>query len=197
MGVNRFIFGGVTKFDITGDTVTPETLAKGYTAHDKTGSQITGTMESGGGGDYAFFVTTLNYSTKLTSTQRTLVTQQELVNAGIISSTSRRIDQEWNNYRVVLNADHGSITHSTRQILRCMVQSMAISYGSSSYYYKQLLYHANSTTSMSTAHSNALATTNTTGYLYISTSGIQLTPSSSYGLGVGPYTLTVICWGKK
>lgn len=35
--------------DLTGDSVTPETLGKGVTAHDKTGAPIVGTMESGGG----------------------------------------------------------------------------------------------------------------------------------------------------
>lgn len=35
--------------DLTGDTVTPETLAKGATAHNAKGEPITGTMESGGG----------------------------------------------------------------------------------------------------------------------------------------------------
>jgi hypothetical protein len=34
--------------DLTGDSVTPETLGKGVTAHDKTGAPIVGTMESGG-----------------------------------------------------------------------------------------------------------------------------------------------------
>lgn len=35
--------------DLTEDSVTPETLGKGVTAHDKTGAPIVGTMESGGG----------------------------------------------------------------------------------------------------------------------------------------------------
>lgn len=37
--------GGVANFtDLSGDTVTPETLANGVTAHDKSGTKITGTM---------------------------------------------------------------------------------------------------------------------------------------------------------
>lgn len=47
MAVNKVIFGGETVIDLTNDTVTPETLAKGVTAHDKSGAAITGTMQSG------------------------------------------------------------------------------------------------------------------------------------------------------
>ena len=34
---------GMSKVDLTGDTVAPNTLLTGTTAHDKTGAQITGT----------------------------------------------------------------------------------------------------------------------------------------------------------
>ncbi|MGM9763496.1 MAG: leucine-rich repeat domain-containing protein [Candidatus Cryptobacteroides sp.] len=47
---NKIIFAGETLIDLTGDTVAPETLGNGVTAHDKSGAQIVGTMESGGGG---------------------------------------------------------------------------------------------------------------------------------------------------
>ena len=43
--VNKVIVNGVTKIDLTGDTVTPSTLIKGATAHDKSGAPITGTNE--------------------------------------------------------------------------------------------------------------------------------------------------------
>lgn len=39
---------GDVLIDLTNDTVTPETLAEGVTAHDKSGALITGTMKSGG-----------------------------------------------------------------------------------------------------------------------------------------------------
>lgn len=41
--INKLVLNNETKFDLTGDTVTPDKLAAGYTAHDKSGSQITGT----------------------------------------------------------------------------------------------------------------------------------------------------------
>lgn len=52
MAVNKVEINGQTAIDLTQDTVTPGTLQKGYTAHDKSGTKITGTLEtsSSGGG---------------------------------------------------------------------------------------------------------------------------------------------------
>lgn len=47
MGVSKVVFGAVSIMDISDSTVTPETLAKGKTAYDKTGEKITGTAEIG------------------------------------------------------------------------------------------------------------------------------------------------------
>lgn len=49
MADNSFYHGGMTLVDITKDTVTADTLAKGVTAHDKDGNSLVGTMEGGGG----------------------------------------------------------------------------------------------------------------------------------------------------
>lgn len=43
MAINKVIYGGRTLIDLTGDTITAEDLAKGVTAHDKSGAPITGT----------------------------------------------------------------------------------------------------------------------------------------------------------
>lgn len=43
--VNKLVKDGVTKFDLTSDTVTPETLAEGVTAHDASGAQIVGVAD--------------------------------------------------------------------------------------------------------------------------------------------------------
>lgn len=45
MARNKIVYYGETLMDLTADTVTPETLLKGQTAHDKSGEQITGTCE--------------------------------------------------------------------------------------------------------------------------------------------------------
>ena len=41
---NQIIVNGETILDLRSDTVTPATLQKGYTAHDKSGTKITGTL---------------------------------------------------------------------------------------------------------------------------------------------------------
>lgn len=43
MAINKIIYGGNTLIDLTGDTITPDQLAQGVTAHDKSGAVITGT----------------------------------------------------------------------------------------------------------------------------------------------------------
>lgn len=43
MAINKIIYGGNTLIDLTGDTVTPDKLAKDVTAHDKSGAVIVGT----------------------------------------------------------------------------------------------------------------------------------------------------------
>ena len=40
---NKIIYGGKTLLDLTADTVTPDKLAEGITAHDKSGALVTGT----------------------------------------------------------------------------------------------------------------------------------------------------------
>lgn len=43
MAINKVIYGGNTLIDLTGDSITPDKLAKGVTAHDASGATITGT----------------------------------------------------------------------------------------------------------------------------------------------------------
>ena len=45
--VNKVIVNDETVMDLTSDTVTPESLLDGYTAHDRTGKKITGTLYLG------------------------------------------------------------------------------------------------------------------------------------------------------
>ena len=50
MAVNKVEINGQTVIDLTQDTVTPESLGKGITAHDKSGTKITGTLEPSSSG---------------------------------------------------------------------------------------------------------------------------------------------------
>lgn len=47
MAVSKVNYGSTTLIDLTSDTVNAANLAEGYTAHDKSGAVITGTMVSG------------------------------------------------------------------------------------------------------------------------------------------------------
>ena len=49
MAVSKVVYGGETLIDLSGDTVDAAHLASGYTAHDRAGNAVVGTMESGGG----------------------------------------------------------------------------------------------------------------------------------------------------
>ena len=42
MATNKVVYSGRTLIDLTGDTVTEETLLRGYTAHRADGTQIVG-----------------------------------------------------------------------------------------------------------------------------------------------------------
>lgn len=50
MAVNKVVYGSDTLIDLTEDTVTPDTLAVGATAHSANGERIVGRMSPGGGG---------------------------------------------------------------------------------------------------------------------------------------------------
>lgn len=72
MAVNKVVYGTTVLVDLTKDTVTPDKLLKGATAHGASGEQITGTMEPGSGGSSdnnceAYHITsasaTLNFKT--------------------------------------------------------------------------------------------------------------------------------------
>lgn len=42
MGINKLVYGGEVKFDLTGDTLTPDKVLKGFTGHGKDGEPFTG-----------------------------------------------------------------------------------------------------------------------------------------------------------
>ena len=50
MAVNKVVYGTTVLVDLTEDTVTPDKLLKGATAHDASGEPITDTLEAGSGG---------------------------------------------------------------------------------------------------------------------------------------------------
>lgn len=65
--VNKVVYGNTTLIDLSGDTVTPETLAAGVTAHAADGSAIVGTHQGGSSLLGAFPVGTIYKSIDPTS----------------------------------------------------------------------------------------------------------------------------------
>lgn len=45
MAINKVVYNAQVLIDLTGDTVAADKLAKGVTAHDKSGTPITGTLD--------------------------------------------------------------------------------------------------------------------------------------------------------
>ena len=45
MAYNKIIYGNTTLIDLTSDTVTPDKLLSGVTAHNRAGEQVTGTCD--------------------------------------------------------------------------------------------------------------------------------------------------------
>ena len=76
--ISKIEYFGKVLIDLSEDTVTAETLIKGVTAHDKTGTQITGTAETGSdtsdatatAGDIAYEKTAYVNGEKITGTLR-------------------------------------------------------------------------------------------------------------------------------
>lgn len=54
MAANKVVYGTLVLMDLTGDTVTPADVKKGITCHNKSGEQITGTLEDLGDGRYVW-----------------------------------------------------------------------------------------------------------------------------------------------
>lgn len=64
MGANQVVYYGKVIIDLTKDTVTPETLDEGITAHNAAGEPITGKRPAGGG-DATLFVPSVSETGEL------------------------------------------------------------------------------------------------------------------------------------
>lgn len=54
MAANKVVYGNKTLIDLTGDTVTEDTLVSGYTAHKADGTVIAGTAFAGYPDEWVF-----------------------------------------------------------------------------------------------------------------------------------------------
>ena len=67
MGISKVNFGGDTLIDLTNDSVTTGTLAKGATAHNAAGEQIVGTLDAKG----TFYVTVTQADDNIVTADKT------------------------------------------------------------------------------------------------------------------------------
>jgi len=72
--VNKLVINGEAKFDLTGDTITAEDLKAGKTAHDRSGSPITGTLESPSAGSATTPATTITSNPTIDVSSSGLIT---------------------------------------------------------------------------------------------------------------------------
>ena len=86
MAINKVIYGGNTLIDLTSDTVIAEKMLKGYTAHDKSGTLVTGTCTNDVNSTDATAVAAEILSGKTAYARGSIVTGS-MVNNGAITGT--------------------------------------------------------------------------------------------------------------
>ena len=86
MAINKVIYGGNTLIDLTSDTVIAEKMLKGYTAHDKSGTLVTGTCTNDVNSTAATAVAAEILSGKTAYARGSIVTGS-MVNNGAITGT--------------------------------------------------------------------------------------------------------------
>lgn len=99
MAISKVDFFGNTLINISGDTVDAAHLAQGYTAHDKQGNPVVGTMSGGGGSP-------MNVQVAQSTTRANSSTYTELVS--LTCNVSGTYDIYWSCYRSSTSGTSGS-----------------------------------------------------------------------------------------
>lgn len=184
---NKVIVNGRAIIDLTGDTVAPENLLEGYTAHDKTGAPVVGTAKSGGG-DSACFFQAVNVPSTVIATSFLLASKSDLVGAGILNSESESILDGWNNVRISFEG-----ANESRAVTFSAFSSAGFTLGSAGsgprFY---LMSGAASTTVVSSSIGTVYA-----GAIGENASGIFISTSNALRIARGTAYLSIIVSGKK
>lgn len=112
MAVNKVEVGGEVKLDLTADTVTPETLLSGATAHNAAGEQITGTANK-----IATYTATIG--TTWTEDSDTGVKTQTVAISGVTASQTAKVDHAYTgtttspDYEGFVEAENQYLTYIT------------------------------------------------------------------------------------
>lgn len=136
MAINKVVANGNTLIDLTTDTVDANHLAKGYTAHDRTGNIINGAMSGGGlpSGFTAIATGTYTVGADFTTTQQTVTHNLGVVPDIVLFYKERNVAQTYS--------------------MLWAIRSTQMGYRSSAYNL-HAGYHSNSTTTVSYNNSNS------------------------------------------
>lgn len=94
MAINKVIYAGNTLIDLTGDTVSASDLTYGITAHDKTGTQITGSSTKDSDTTDATASASEILATKTAYVNKSKITGQ-MTNNGAVTGTITTKAQEY------------------------------------------------------------------------------------------------------
>lgn len=122
----------------------------------------------------------------------TLLSQQELVDAGFLVNTMESLYDKYTDVLVDIQLQNN--VHRAYQLVSLKSSKKGFNYSGSSKYYKTGYRHSSNTSSSSAIQSNAVMTSLTTGFCNYSTSyGIYATLNSSYLLPAGAtYSITLV-----
>ena len=184
---NKVIVNGRAIIDLTSDTVAPENLLEGYTAHDKTGAPVVGTAKSGGG-DSACFFKAINVPSAVASGEFLLASKSDLAGAGIINSELESILDGWNNVHIFFEGADG-----TRAITLSAFSSAGFTLGNAGSGPRFYLTTGSSipimvSSSIGTAYAGAICE-NASGIFIGATNNLRIAPGTAY--------LSIIVSGKK
>lgn len=119
MAVNKVKINGETKLDLTQDTVTPENLLSGATAHNAAGEKITGSM-----GSIKTYTATIG--TAWVEDENTGVKTQSVAIAGVTAQNTALVDHAYTGAGTP--DDYAAFVEAENQYLNCITNGYAETY---------------------------------------------------------------------
>ena len=149
--------------------------------------------QSGSLPDYRAVYKEITLTSSSSSSSYTLMTNAELLQAGLIDGSGQLFPNLWMFNSVSLVADE-DIAHAPKQLRAYYWFPYPVNISTTSKNYGIRMYHGNSTTSLSTSLKTGNYVTSASGTIYVNSSGDLIWyGSSSYVLSAGTYHLCIQC----